>query len=211
MIVPVGSLRHEIPAGVQGDRVLFDREGCAVGRGVFSPEVIRALRAPLLEALVVDGLVEPVDGRPDRLLWVGETEGFDPRGYQPKVEQGVDELLLKPGLAATAIEAVWGTPAATSAWHARCACYARGIVGQTWTEQPNDRVERAFTTLQARGLIEPYDGHSEKSWWDRFYQATPRGRSDVTRWLDTPEERDPRLRSVKLLLGDWLGLEPIDP
>lgn len=370
----LGPLQHDLPAGQQGDRVSFDREGCGVGRSLLPPEALRAVRAPVVEALTADGFVEPVEGQVDRLRWVAEQRRLKALEYQQRVEEGVDEHLLKSGLAGTAIEAVWGTPAAiwdgvrlfaappgnppaahrdavmlssgteasgqirlwipltelgpddgslavavgshripdrpgstppgphvlhpdltsahtrripleeelaplwrssplsvgdalvfrsdvvhssgsnrgpflrlsivltaqdaraplglraglsldsgrpladlewvilailaiqpTSAWHARCACYPRGIVGRTWAEQPHDRVERTLMTLQARKLVEPLPGDGEESWWTRRYSATPRGSHSVEHWLARPEARDPRLGSLKLLLARWLG------
>lgn len=96
----------------------------------------------------------------------------------------------------------------TSPWQARCACYPRGIVGRLWTEHPPERVERAFVTLHARGLIEPQDG-SGKALQSPFV-ATPDGRSEAVAWLATPDSRDAYLLPIKLLLCDWLGVDTTD-
>jgi hypothetical protein len=96
----------------------------------------------------------------------------------------------------------------TCPWHMRCAFYPRGIIGRLWSEQPGERIERTFTTLEARGLIEPHETHFDHEFWlQRYYHATPTGSSKVTKWLTTPSSGDPRLLALKLLLSDWLGLD----
>lgn len=113
MITPIRTLEYEVPAGSRGDRDTFDRHGCAVGRGLLAPDVVRAVRAPLVEELIADGHVEPVADDQDRLRWVGgDKTGFNRNDYAHHLTERTEELLLKPGLAAAAIEAVWGTPAA---------------------------------------------------------------------------------------------------
>jgi hypothetical protein len=107
MIVPVGVLPHEIPAGQRGDAARFDHEGYAVSRQMFPPDVLRKLRDPHVEALVADGQVEPVDGEPDRFRWVGDRAGFDrhrppaealaPRWHTTHFEVG-DALLFRPDI-----------------------------------------------------------------------------------------------------------------
>jgi Phytanoyl-CoA dioxygenase (PhyH) len=380
MIRPIGSPQYEVSAGGHGDRAQFDEEGCGVGRAVLAPAAVAAIRAPLTKALIEHGHAELVDDEPDRLRWIGDRAKFNRHEYLHHLEGGVEELLLKSGLAAEAVETVWGTPAAiweeiqlfvsvpgqgpsphrdatpvasttessgqvrlwfpltelgdgdgslalavgshripdraartpplphvlhpdletiytrwipfeedlaplwrtprlrvgdaivfrsdvvhtsapndgrflrisvvltaqdarvpvglaagmsldaarpltdlesvilailavqpTSPWRARCACYPRGIVGRTWGEQESERVERAFVTLAARDLIEPYefDG-AESIALQRYFQATANGRAAALEWLARPALSDSRLQSLKQLLSDWLGVDVTD-
>jgi ectoine hydroxylase-related dioxygenase (phytanoyl-CoA dioxygenase family)/DNA-binding PadR family transcriptional regulator len=96
---------------------------------------------------------------------------------------------------------------ATSRQTARAAFYPRGIFGRLWTEQPPERIERTFTTLEARGLIKPHELYTDHGPFYRLYQATARGRLEVPRWLTTPVGDDRRLLSLKLLLCDWLDID----
>lgn len=93
-----------------------------------------------------------------------------------------------------------------SRWYASCAYYARGIVARVWVEQPAESVKRAFTTLDARGLIAPHEDGDGSAFHD-FWTATPRGRTEVSAWLETPTSSDSRLLSLKLLLTNWLELD----
>jgi hypothetical protein len=108
MIVPTGSLDHEVRLDGPADAAAFDREGYSVGRGVLPPDLLRAVRAPLVEALVADGCVEPVEGEQDRLRCLGDGAGLAKREYRDVVQRNVDELLLESGIAGRAIEASWG-------------------------------------------------------------------------------------------------------
>lgn len=105
-----GTLQHDIPAGSCGEREVFDREGYAVGRQVLAQEVLRELRAPVVDALIADGHIEPVEGEEDRFRWVGDAATFDSscHGYRPARVSAVDELLMRSGLAAAAVEHMWG-------------------------------------------------------------------------------------------------------
>jgi hypothetical protein len=112
MIVPVGTLEHEVPAGGRGDSTVFDHEGYGVGRRVFAPHVLRELRAPVFEGLIADGLVERVEGEEDRFRWVGEDAKINiaPR-FAREYEASLQEL-VRSGVFAEAIGAIWGRPAA---------------------------------------------------------------------------------------------------
>jgi hypothetical protein len=375
MIAPVGALQHEVPTGARGDATLFDREGYGVGRQVLAPEMLRELRGPLIETLMTDGLVEPVEGEEDRFLWVGAEAKAEYSRHGGAIEAGIQEL-TRSGVGAEAIRVIWGRPAAlweggarfipmvpgtptrvhrdgwhmqgvgapedhanmwipltqlgdgdgalavavgshripdeapdvpmrhpvhldvvantgngppaevlaplwhttrfevgdallfrpdivhattandgphlrvaivllaqdarlplpvsaglspdvtrplsdvewltlalltvqpTSPWLARCAFYSRGIIGRLWAEQPANLVESAFTTLEARELIEPHQPLDEEtSSIHRYFHATPRGRLDACQWLTTRHRNGSRLLSLKLLFCDWLDLE----
>jgi hypothetical protein len=86
----------------------FGRDGYALGRGVFEPSVLRQARAPLFEALVADGHIEPIDGEVDRVRWVGDVGTFNRHDYEDHLREGVEEMLLKTGIAAGAIATIWG-------------------------------------------------------------------------------------------------------
>jgi Phytanoyl-CoA dioxygenase (PhyH) len=107
MLVPTEALDNEVPADGAGDQAAFAREGYAIGRNVFDAEMLRTIRAPLVEALVADGRVEPVEGEQDRFRWT-PLPGFNRLNYEQYFQQGVEDLLLKTGVAARAIDHIWG-------------------------------------------------------------------------------------------------------
>lgn len=86
----------------------FDDDGYALGRGVFAPSVLREVREPLVQALVADGHVERIDGEVDRFRWIGDAKAFNRNDYQECIRSGVEDQLLKTGLAAGAVERLWG-------------------------------------------------------------------------------------------------------
>lgn len=93
-------------------------------------------------------------------------------------------------------------------WLARCACYPRGIIGRLGVALPDYLVERAFTTLEARELIEPHEPYDEQQGWiHRYYHITPSGRAEVAGWLTTPGSGTAYLLALKLLFCNWLGLD----
>lgn len=375
MIIPTGKLSHEISAGSRGAAAAFDREGYGIGRGVLPADMLRAVRAPLIEALVADGHVEPVEDDEDRFRWVGDEASFEKNRYREALQADVEELLVRSGLAARAIETIWGrrpalwervslfvsipgaatdghrdgwmmtgvggpdqhsnfwcpltrldqgdgqlavaagshriadqpapVPVAhpmhrdvlentgnrpaddvlaplwrtasfevgdailfrpdivhgairndgphvriafvllsqdegeplavaaglsvdstralvdvewltlailavqpSSSWLARQAFCPRGIVARMLGQQRDELATRAFTTLQARGLIEPYQPHDPAvATWHQYFDATAQGRSEVAAWLTTPSPDDAQLLSAKLLFCDWLELD----
>ncbi|MFC4946531.1 phytanoyl-CoA dioxygenase family protein [Pseudonocardia sp. GCM10023141] len=377
-VEPTGELPNEVAVGERGDADRFDREGHAVGRQMFPPDVVRALRAPLVEALVADGQVQVVDELPDCFRWIGDPETFDRDRYRSVVGRSTDELLVRSGTAAAAIEKVWGRrpvmwdravlfamppgdptrvhrdgwqmmgvggpqehlnvwfpvtrlglgdgvlavaagshgvadqeaaiamphpvhldveantsnrplpdrlaplwraapldvgdavlfrpdivhsttlndgpflrlavglgaqdaavplarPAGlssdvtrdlaevewlvlallsvqpTSPWLARYAFYPRGVIGRLGIEYPDELVERTFSTLGLRGLIEPHTTYSDdQSSIHRYFQATPSGRCAASRRMATRESTtaaDRRLFAVQAVLADWLRVD----
>lgn len=111
MIEALGTLGHEVTAGAQGDLDAFDREGYGVGRAVFSPELLRELRVPLIDAMLTDGVIDRVDGEVDRFRWRGDEATFDKSRYAREVDACIVEL-VKSGKGADAFGLIWGRPAA---------------------------------------------------------------------------------------------------
>jgi hypothetical protein len=109
MIVPVDELQHEVPPGARGDPDVFDREGYGVGRQVFAPELLRELRASVVETLLAEERVERVAGEEDRFLWVGDgTQRIDdPYDFGAGIQE-----LIRSGTGAEAFRTIWGRPAA---------------------------------------------------------------------------------------------------
>lgn len=105
---PVGTFTHDVPAGTKGDWATFDREGHAFGRQALAPELVRALRTPLVDALVADGDVERVEGDEDRLRWIGDREHFNRWAHVQLLRKEVEERLVRSGILAAAVESVWG-------------------------------------------------------------------------------------------------------
>jgi ectoine hydroxylase-related dioxygenase (phytanoyl-CoA dioxygenase family) len=365
-----GALDHEVTAGARAHRAAVDREGYSVARRVFEPEVLREVRAPLIEKLVADGSIQADFGDEDRFRWTGDAGTFE-RRQRDVIGDNVERLLFRTGAAGKAVEAAWGrTPAlrnfnlflmppgdptrvhrdgwwisdgggpgehfnlwvpltrlgrgdgglavavgshriadqpapvplkhpmhldalantgdypdelleplwrttrfelgdgllfqpdivhSTTANHGpylRIAlvltgrdnnlpygvqtilsldagrslsetewltlailavqpappwlCWqafgSRGIVGRLWACQPSDLIDRAFATLEARGLIKPHGTHDLG--FVRDFQATLQGRDAVAEWLSTPSVRDDKLLAVKLVLCYWLELDP---
>lgn len=110
MITPVGALDHEVGSGERADRDTYDRLGYTVGRGVFDPDLVRQVRAPLIEGLIEDGHIEAVEGERDRFAWRGDDSAFDIHlgKYRSALMDGCNDLIVASGLASEAIEAMWG-------------------------------------------------------------------------------------------------------
>ncbi len=103
MITPSGHVPHEIPAGGRVDETTFDHHGHVLARAVIDPQVLRTLRAPLIEALTADGCIEGVADDQDRFLWRGDADTFDRAKYRSLIQGPVDEVLMRSGIAFAAI------------------------------------------------------------------------------------------------------------
>jgi DNA-binding PadR family transcriptional regulator len=85
-----------------------------------------------------------------------------------------------------------------------------GEVGRVWTVG-RPLVYRALDLLEARGLIEPAGSEPGSRGPNRaLFQATERGRAELTRWLAEPVDHVRDLRSLfllKLVLSERAGLD----
>jgi hypothetical protein len=175
---------------------LWDTPALEVGDGIlFLPEVVH--KAPLNNGPYLR-LALAVDAQ-DARIGVPREAGLslDPRRELLEVEWLT--------LAILAVQP-------SSPWNAQCAFFSRGVIGPLWSE-PEDRVDRAFTTLGARGLIQrhplPDDEQRPDSY--RYFEATPAGRRAVIEWLSARGEQSSgeSLTRVKVLFSEWLGLDPV--
>ncbi|MFC4941895.1 phytanoyl-CoA dioxygenase family protein [Pseudonocardia sp. GCM10023141] len=100
---------YEVAAGFRGEPAAFDAQGHAVGRQVFPAEILRQVRAPLVDILVAEGVVRVDDH--DRLRWTGAHPDVDRTPLWEALVDTYESLVVATGLGAAAIEATWGRPA----------------------------------------------------------------------------------------------------
>lgn len=110
-VTSIGDLQHDIPAGARADRAVFDREGYSVSRRALEPELLREVRAPLIERLIADGSIEHEPGEVDRFRWIGDER---PANVGRLAAEQVEELLFRSGAANRAVAAAWGRAPALS-------------------------------------------------------------------------------------------------
>src|SRR5262249_41075202 len=70
------------------------------------PDLLRRIRAPLIEKLIVDGSIE-TDSDEDRFRWTGNAATFE-RKQHNIIGENVEQLLLRTGAVGEAVEAAWG-------------------------------------------------------------------------------------------------------